>query len=297
MKRNCTAGNTGEATPSDAVTDLERQYASTIVATRSYSLADELHKMDLHLKNKLALVTGGSRGLGRAICLGLAAEGANVVVNYRKQSNQADAVAAEIRQEYGVGAISVCADVTRSEDVVHLFEQSEQQLGPIDILVNNAGIWPTAYVKDMTEEEWDATFAVNLKSAFLTCREAVRRWLASERTGRIVNVSTQAAFRGATTGHAHYAASKAGLVNFTVSLAREMAPHGIAVNAVAPGMMRTDMAADALATNEQEYLKRTPLGRIADPSEIADMIVFLASDRAGYTTGATFDVTGGMLMR
>jgi 3-oxoacyl-[acyl-carrier protein] reductase len=149
----------------------------------------------------------------------------------------------------------------------------------------------------MTEQEWNRTLAVNLTGPFLTCREAVRRWREAGRTGRIVNVSTQAAFRGSTTGHAHYAASKAGLVALTVSLAREVAPHGIHVNAVAPGMMTTDLARDALEKNEEEYLKRIPLGRIADPAEIVGVVVFLASDRASYMTGATVDVTGGMLMR
>jgi 3-oxoacyl-[acyl-carrier protein] reductase len=178
-----------------------------------------------------------------------------------------------------------------------MFRQTEEALGQVDVLVNNAGVWPTAYVKDMTEEEWNLTLAVNLTGPFLTCREAVRRWLKTGHTGRIVNVSSQAAFHGSTTGHAHYAASKAGLVTFTISLAREVAPHGIRVNAVAPGMMATEMARDALMRNESQYLKRIPLGRIADPAEIADVIVFLASDRASYMTGATVSVTGGMLMR
>jgi len=131
----------------------------------------------------------------------------------------------------------------------------------------------------------------------MTCREAVRRWLAAKRPGRIVNVSTQAAFHGATTGHADYAAAKAGLVTFTVSLAREVAKHGIYVNGVAPGFMDTDMARKAIEARREQTLARIPLGRIAAPAEIADVVVFLASDRASYTTGATFDATGGMLMR
>ena len=127
--------------------------------------------------------------------------------------------------------------------------------------------------------------------------EAVRRWLDTGRTGAIVNIASQAAFHGSTSGHADYAASKAGLVTFTVSLAREVAPQGIRVNAVAAGMMATDMARDALAENEARYLERIPLGRIADPAEVARVAVFLASERASYMTGATVDVTGGMLMR
>lgn len=253
--------------------------------------------MDLHLQDKTALVTGGSRGLGRAICLGLAAEGAKVAVNYHRGEAAAAEVVGAMQNLHDGQGIAVQGNVAESADVARMFDQCEEDLGPVDILVNNAGVWPTAYVGEMTEEEWDATFDVNLKGVFLTCREAVRRWLDSSRGGRIVNVSTQAAFLGSTTGHAHYAASKAGVVNFTVSLAREVALSGIYVNGVAPGMMRTDMAQEALDANEQKYIERTPLGRIADPAEIADTVVFLASDRASYTTGATFDATGGMLMR
>jgi 3-oxoacyl-[acyl-carrier protein] reductase len=253
--------------------------------------------MDLSLNDKVAIVTGGSRGLGGAISLALAAEGASVAVNYRKNAEKADSMVAKIRADYGVEAWAVEADVSREADAVAMFRQAEQKLGPIDVLVNNAGVWPTAYVKDMTEAEWNQTLAVNLTGPFLTCREATRRWLDSGRAGTIVNVSSQAAFRGSTTGHAHYAASKAGLVTFTVSLAREVAPNGVRVNAVAAGMMTTEMAREALEKNKEQYIKRIPLGRIADPAEIADVVVFLASDRAGYMTGATVDVTGGMLMR
>ena len=253
--------------------------------------------MDLHLQDKVALVTGGSRGLGRAICLGLAAEGVKVGVNYNRGEAAAAEVVEAMQNLHAADGIALQGDVSRSADVLRLFDQCEETFGPIDILVNNAGIWPTAFVRDMTEEEWDTTFDINLKSAFLSCREAVRRWLDRGRGGRIVNITTQAAFHGSTTGHAHYAATKAGLVNFTVSLAREVARSGIFVNAVAPGMMRTDMALEALEANEEKYIQRTPLGRIAEPEEIADTVVFLASERASYTTGATFDATGGMLMR
>jgi 3-oxoacyl-[acyl-carrier protein] reductase len=149
----------------------------------------------------------------------------------------------------------------------------------------------------MPEEQWDSTIDINMKGPFLTCRWAVQKWLKTGRTGRIVNISSQAAFYGSTTGHAHYAASKAGLVTFTKSLAREVASNGICVNAVSPGFMATEMAQDEFRKNKEQYLKRIPLGRIAEPAEIANMVVFLASDRAGYITGATMDVDGGMLMR
>jgi 3-oxoacyl-[acyl-carrier protein] reductase len=149
----------------------------------------------------------------------------------------------------------------------------------------------------MSLEEWNLTMSVNLTAPFLTCREAVRGWLGSGRKGRIVNITSQAAFHGATSGHAHYAAAKAGLVTFSISLAREVAPHGIHVNCVAPGMIATEMAREALEKNVQEYLQRIPLRRIADAAEVADVVVFLCSERAGYMTGTTADVTGGMLMR
>lgn len=251
--------------------------------------------MDLGLKNKVALVTGGSRGLGRAICLGLAAEGARVAVNFVR--TDPESLLAQIRSQFGVEAIAARGDVARAEDVRAVFDHAERDLGPVDILINNAGIWPAAYVKDMTDEQWNGTLATNLTGPFLTCREAVRRWLAATRKGRIVNITSQAAYQGSTTGHADYAAAKAGLTTFTISLAREMAPHGIYVNAVAPGFMQTDMSAEALQKNWDRYRLRIPLGRVADPSEVASAVVFLASDRASYMTGATLDVTGGMLMR
>ena len=253
--------------------------------------------MDLHLKDKVALVTGGSHGLGKAICLGLAAEGARVAVNYRRNPGKAAAVVAQIAGTYGVRASAVLGDVSKEADVIEMFRRIEEDLGPVDVLVNNAAVCPTCQVKDMTEKEWSHTLGVNLTGTFLTSREMVRHLLAAGRTGRIVNVSSQAAFRGSTTGHAPYDASKGGMVSFTVSLAREVAAEGIAVNAVAPGMMYTEMTAKTLEANKEKYLARIPLRRIGDPAEITDAIVFLASDRASYMTGATVDVSGGMLMR
>jgi 3-oxoacyl-[acyl-carrier protein] reductase len=260
--------------------------------------------MDLNLRDKVALITGGSRGLGRAITLGLAAEGAKVAINYYRDLDrgidlvgEAAELAKVIRAAHGVEALPVPGNVAKSSEVDAMFRTAESALGPIDILVNNAGVWPTAYVKDMTEQEWSDTIAVNLTGTFLTCREAVGRWLDRKTTGRIVNITSQAAFHGSTTGHAHYAASKAGVVTFSVSLAREVAPQGIQVNCVAPGMMATEMAREALDKGIEKYLERIPLRRIADAAEVASVVVFLCSDRASYMTGATVDVTGGMLMR
>jgi 3-oxoacyl-[acyl-carrier protein] reductase len=253
--------------------------------------------MDLNVKDKVALVTGGSRGLGRGICLSLAAEGVKVAVNYCSNEDKAEEVVEEIKSKHGVGAVSVGGDVASEPDVLEMFSQIEERFSQIDILVNNAALCPTGRVKDMSLEEWSRTVDVNLTGTFLTSREFVKRLIAAGRPGRIVNIVSQAAFRGSTTGHAPYDASKGGIVTFTVALAREVAQHGIAVNAVAPGMIRTDMTAKVLAANEEKYLARIPLRRIAKPEDIAHVVTFLASDRAGYMTGATVDVSGGVLMR
>jgi 3-oxoacyl-[acyl-carrier protein] reductase len=251
--------------------------------------------MDLGLQNKVALVTGGSRGLGRAICLALAGEGAKVAVNFVR-TDPADLVK-ELAGLRGANAVAVRGDVSQPEAVRAIFDRTERELGPVDILINNAGTWPTALIKDMTDEQWASALAVNLTAPFLTCREAVRRWLPADRKGRIVNVTSLTAYHGSTMGHSHYAAAKAGLANFTISLAREMAPHGIAVNSVAPGFMETDMVAEAWQRNRAKYLERIPLGRIGDPAEVAAAVLFLASARASYITGTALHVNGGIEMR
>ena len=251
--------------------------------------------MDLNLQNRVALVTGGSRGLGRAICLALAEEGAKVAVNFVR-TDPADLVKLLVAKR-GTQAVGARGDMSQPEAVREVFDQTERELGPVDVLINNASIWPKALVHEMSVEQWNSTLAVNLTAPFLTCGEAVRRWLAAGRQGRIVNVTSQAAYHGATTGHADYAAAKAGLANLTISLAREVARHGIAVNSVAPGFMATDMIAEAWEKNRAKYLERIPLGRIADPAEVAATVAFLASERASYMTGTTLHVNGGMEMR
>ena len=253
--------------------------------------------MDLGLNGKVALVTGGSKGLGRTVCMQLAAEGVTVAVNYRRDAELADRVVAEIERVHGVEAMRVHGDVSREEDVQKMFRRVEDRFSHVEILVNNAAICPTCQVSEMTLKQWEETLSVNLTGTFLTSREMIQRLLDLQQTGRIVNVASQAAFRGSTTGHAPYDASKGGMVSFTVSLAREVASRGIAVNAVAPGMMLTDMTAATLEASQAKYLARIPLNRIAKTGEIADVIVLLASQRASYMTGATVDVSGGMLMR
>jgi len=260
--------------------------------------------MDLKLKDKIALVTGGSHGLGKGICLELAAEGAKVAVNYYRNTEEnvdlveaANAVVDEIRDTYGVEAMAVPCDVAKEDEVEEMFRLIEEKLGMVEVLVNNAAVCPTCPVKDMTEAVWTRTIEVNLTGTFLTSRAFVNRLLPAEKKGKIVNISSQAAFRGSTTGHSPYDASKGGIVSFTVALAREVATAGINVNAVAPGMIHTEMTAKTIAANTEKYLNRIPLRWIAKPRDIATVVVFLASEAANYMTGATVDVSGGMLMR
>ncbi|WP_326975477.1 SDR family NAD(P)-dependent oxidoreductase [Caproicibacter sp. BJN0012] len=255
--------------------------------------------MDLNLKNKCALVTGGSGGLGRAITEALASEGVHVAAGYRSKEQETKEWIEGINRRFGLKCVAIKADVSKKDDVKSLFDLSCEALGKIDILINNAGIWLSSYIKDMPKEDFEKTMAVDLEAPFLLCKKMVNHLLGRKSRGKIVNIVSQAAFHGSTTGHSHYAAAKGGLVIFTVSLAREVAPYGINCNCVAPGIVRTPMMTDALFTgNGEEYYKgRIPLGRIAEPREVAYPVVFLASNKADYITGATIDVSGGMLMR
>jgi 3-oxoacyl-[acyl-carrier protein] reductase len=253
--------------------------------------------MDLNLKDRVALVTGGSHGLGEAICLGLAAEGANVAVNYRRNPEIAETLVNEIKDKHNVKAAAVLGSVTSRSNIIGMFDRTEKELGPVDILINNAAVCPSSFVKDMTEDEWNSTLQINLTGTFLTCKEMVNRLLSGGRTGKIINISSIAAFTGSTSGRSHYDASKGGVISFSISLAREVAADGIAVNVVAPGLMITKMTADRLNANRDKYLSRIPVGRFGETSEIANVVVFLASDRASYITGSTVNVSGGLLMR
>lgn len=246
--------------------------------------------MDYGLTGKRALVTGAADGCGKAISLLLAQEGAQVILHDLAVKED---LLRENARLCGNGATYLTADLSQEAEITALWEQ----VGQLDLLVNNAGIWPTAYVADMTPESFRKTLAINLIAPFMLAKNFCNQCRAEGRRGKIVNMVSQAAFHGSTSGHAHYAASKGGLVAFTVSLAREVAPFGINVNAVAPGMMRTPMNQDALRVREDEYLNRIPLRRIADPSEVAAAVVFLCGNQSDYITGATLDVTGGMLMR
>jgi 3-oxoacyl-[acyl-carrier protein] reductase len=252
--------------------------------------------MDLHLKNRTALVTGASHGLGAAVCRGLAAEGARIAVNYRRKPEIAQALVEEITATFDVEAVAVEGSVSEKEQVTAIFNTVEERLAPVDVLINNAAICPSSYVKDTSAEDWQATIQTNLSGTFYTCQEMVRRLLQTERSGRIVNVSSAAAYLGSSSGRAHYDASKGGIISFTISLAKEVAQAGIAVNAVAPGLMITKMTAERFETNRDRYLGTVALKRFGDIKEVADVIVFLASDRASYMTGSVVNVSGGLLM-
>jgi len=253
--------------------------------------------MDLHLKDKVVLVSGGSRGIGKAICMAFAEEGAKVAVGYARNSDLADAVAADIKAKCGTDAIAVGGDFSKEDDVVAVFDNVESELGPMDVVVNNAAYCPTGTITSFTREEWDYTFAVNVTGVFVACREFVKRQLDRGDQGTIVNIGSQAAFQGSKSGHLPYDSSKGALSSFTIALARELAPKGINVNCVAPGMVLTEMVAEKWEAKKDEYLTRIPMQRIADPMEIARVTVFLASDAASYMTGTTVNVSGGMLMR
>jgi len=253
--------------------------------------------MELNLKGKVALVTGGSHGLGTAICQNLAAEGAIIGVNYRQSREKAEAVVTRIKDAYHVEAMPVPGDMTEEEDIVGMFDILEKEYSKIDILVNNAAFCPSGPITGYTKDEWEYTFQVNVTGIFVSCRELVKRLLAAKRKGRIVNIASQAAFRGSTSGHLPYDSSKGAIVSMTIALACEVAKQGIGVNAVAPGMVRTEMVAEVWRKNKEKYLARIPLQRIAEPEEIANVVTFLASEASSYMTGATLDVSGGMMMR
>ena len=239
------------------------------------------------LKNRVALVTGGSRGIGEAIAIALAKAGAAVAVNYRERSQEAAAVVENI-QRNGGRAAAIAADVSLAGDVRIMISDVESRLGPIDILVNNAGIALTRGLDEITEEDFDRTVAVNLKSAFL-CTQAVLAGMRGRGWGRIVNISSIAG-RGAGSISVAYNASKAGLEGLTRGYASRLAPEGVTVNAVAPGLIDTEMGRPLI---EAGVVARIPVGRSGTGEEIAQAVMLLVRD--GYITGQTLAVNGGGL--
>lgn len=253
------------------------------------------NNVNLELQGKVVLVTGGSHGLGRAICEVLAAEGARVGLNYRRSPERAENVVEGI-QATGGQAVAVRGDVISEEDVVRMFDELETALGPVFGLVNNAAYCAEPPTVDLELDDFTRAVDVNLRGMFLCSRELIRRFKHNGLQGRIVNISSQAAFRGSNSGKSAYDMTKLGIVGYTRSLAREVAAQGVCVNCVAPGLMYTEMLAKAIDADPDHYARRAPLGRLGRTEEIAAVVTFLFSAQAGYMTGATVDVSGGLAM-
>ncbi|MHB1405496.1 MAG: 3-oxoacyl-[acyl-carrier-protein] reductase [Desulfitobacteriaceae bacterium] len=245
------------------------------------------------LNDSVAIVTGGARGIGRAIALELARAGAKVVVNYAGRADKAEETVQLIR-EAGSEGIAVQADVSQAADVERLVKTAAGAFGKVDILVNNAGITRDNLILRMKEADWDAVLDTNLKGMFL-CTKAVSKGMLKQRSGAIVNISSVVGVTG-NAGQANYAAAKAGVLGFTKSIAKELAPRGIRVNAVAPGYILTDMTGTLAEEVKNEILGEIPLSRIGDPEEVAQAVLFLVSPAAAYITGQTLCVDGGMVM-
>ena len=246
----------------------------------------------MDLSGKIVLVTGAQQGIGRAIALRCAAVGADIAVNWLDDESAAQAIADEIRAG-GRHALTVRGDVGRLAEVEAMVAAVEEELGPIDVLVNNAGVFPRVPFLELRESDWDYVLGVNLKGTCFCAQAVAKRMVAAGRPGAIINLTSGAAYRGSPRG-VHYCASKGGVVSLTRQMALELAPHRIRVNAIAPGL--TDTAQPRYGSSEEEIAamaRNIPLGRIAQPDDIARTAVFLASEEAGFVTGQILHVNGG----
>lgn len=245
------------------------------------------------LDGKVAIVTGASRGIGRSVALQLAKAGAKIVINYAGNSAAAENVKDDIIANGGQ-AIVVQADVSNTEAVDNLVKQTLDTFGQIDILVNNAGITRDSLLMRMKETDWDDVMNTNLKGVF-NCTKAVAKIMMKQRSGNIVNMTSVVGLMG-NAGQSNYAAAKAGVIGFTKSMAKELAPRGITVNAIAPGFISTDMTAVLSEQVKSDLADKIPLGRLGDPDDIANAVLFFVSGSANYITGQTLNIDGGMVM-
>lgn len=245
------------------------------------------------LKNKVALVTGASRGIGRTIALELGKQGANVAVNYAGSEAKAEAVVDELKA-LGVKAFKIQADVSNEASVKEMIKTVVAEFGSLDILVNNAGVTKDNLLMRMKEAEFDEVININLKGVFL-CTKAVTRQMMKQRSGRIINVASIVGVSG-NPGQANYVAAKAGVIGLTKTTAKELASRNILVNAVAPGFISTDMTDELTEEQKEMMLSMIPLARFGEPEDVAKVVRFLASDDANYMTGQTLHIDGGMVM-
>ena len=245
------------------------------------------------MNDQVAIVTGGGGSIGGGICSALADKGVKVVINYLHSEEAAKNLAEKIRGSGG-DAIAHACDVTQSESVTSMVRSTLEYYGRLDVLVNNAGIAHANFIIDMPESEWDQVLDTNLKSVFL-CSRAVLPTFVEQRSGKIINIASMVARMGSYK-YAHYAASKAGMIALTQSLAKEVGQYGICVNAISPGRIASTMEADRQRSQRAKWIADTPLARIGEPREIGNVVAFLCSERASFITGEVINVNGGLWM-